>query len=165
MRTDRVTRRCALLAFVAATSLSGCTSRGSVTDAGVDASVDAANVVDDTKEREAAILRAELRRSPAEITSADQQNRAVTVRRAAARALARIGGDESRSGLLRALSDEDPEVITWAAYGLGFSCKGQEKPTVAALTARSLSFDAQPSGENVSDAGEGASPGSGSWIR
>lgn len=158
MRTDWITRRCTLVAFVAATSVPGCKSPGSVTDAGVDASVDASNIVDDSKEREAAILRAELRRSPAEITAADQQSRAVTVRRAAARALARIGGDESRSGLIRALSDEDPEVITWAAYGLGFSCKGQERQTVAALTARSLSFDAQPSPENASDAGAG--PGS-----
>jgi cyclophilin family peptidyl-prolyl cis-trans isomerase/HEAT repeat protein len=156
MRTDEVQRRGTLLAFVAAMLLAGCTSPAAVNDAGVDASVDAAKLNnDEAKEREAAIMRAELRRSAAEITPADQQNRAVSVRRAAARALARIGGDEARAGLLRALSDEDPEVVAWGAYGLGFSCKGHEKANVAALAARSLSFDAQASSDHATDAGPG----------
>lgn len=156
MKTDGVRRRCALAAFVAAQLLSGCSPSTSGADAATDASVDAAPSADEGKEREAAILRAELRRSAAEITSADQQHRDVSVRRAAARGLARIGGDESRAGLLRALSDEDPDVVAWAAYGLGFSCKGHEKTAVSALTARSLSFDAQPSPESVGDAGAGS---------
>jgi cyclophilin family peptidyl-prolyl cis-trans isomerase/HEAT repeat protein len=154
MRTDEVLRRQGLLVFVATMLFSGCKSPGAVADAGADASVDAAKpAVDEAKERESAIMRAELRRSAAEVTPADQQSRAVSVRRAAARAFARIGGDESRPGLLRALSDEDPEVVAWAAYGLGFSCKGHEKANVAALAARSLSFDAQASTDKVADAG------------
>lgn len=152
MRTDRQTQWSALLAFVSAT-LPSCTSPTSVANAGVDASVDAAVVVDDTKDRESAILRAELRRSAAEVTPADQQHRSVNVRRAAARALARIGGDEARAGLQRALSDEDPDVVAWAGYGLGFSCKGHEKTTVAALAARSLSFEPQASKDLPADAG------------
>ena len=158
MRADGVGRRCALIAFVAAGLIWGCKSSTTDIAAGADAGVDAGPTVDDTKEREAVILNAELRRSAAEITPADQQHREVKVRRAAARALARIGGDEARAGLLRALSDEDGDVVAWAAYGLGFSCKGNEKATVSALTARSLSFDAQPIPESAADAGAGSSP-------
>ncbi len=72
------------------------------------------------------------------MTPEDQQSRDVAVRRGAARALARIGGPGARPGLLRALDDEDDDVVAWAAYGLGFSCKGHEKETVSALVARAL---------------------------
>ncbi|MBK9259247.1 MAG: peptidylprolyl isomerase [Polyangiaceae bacterium] len=157
MRTGKAIRCCALLAFVGAAPFLGCTSPSATSDAGADASTDAKAPVDEAKEREEALLRAELRRSAAEVTPTDQQNRSVSVRRSAARALARIGGDEARPGLLRALSDEDPEVVAWAAYGLGFSCKGHEKATVAALAARSLSFDVQASEEKAVDAGAASS--------
>ena len=63
----------------------------------------------------------------------------MSVRRAAARALARIGGEPAHEGLLRALADEDDEVVAWGAYGLGFFCKGHEKGSVSALVARFLS--------------------------
>ena len=85
------------------------------------------------------IVNAELRRAADEITMADVQSRDVVVRRAAARALARIGGEPAYPGLVRALGDEDDEVIAWAAYGLGFWCKGHEKDSVSALVARALS--------------------------
>ncbi|MEP7119872.1 MAG: peptidylprolyl isomerase [Byssovorax sp.] len=91
------------------------------------------------RERLLPIVNAELRRAADEITTADQQSRDVVVRRAAARALARIGGEPAHAGLVRALGDEDDEVMTWAAYGLGFSCKGHEKDSVSALVARALS--------------------------
>ena len=91
------------------------------------------------RERLLPIVNAELRRAADEITTADVQSRDVVVRRAAARALARIGGEPARPGLVRALGDEDDEVIAWAAYGLGFSCKGHEKESVSALVARALS--------------------------
>jgi cyclophilin family peptidyl-prolyl cis-trans isomerase/HEAT repeat protein len=91
-------------------------------------------------DRLAAILGAEHRRLASAVTPADQQSRDPAVRRAAARALARIGGGSARPGLLRALDDEDAEVVTWASYGLGFSCKGHEKETVAALVARALAW-------------------------
>lgn len=154
MRTATIRRVHALWGLVIATSVLGCTSAKTGTNPSADASSDATVAIDDAQERETAILRAELRRSAAEITAADQQHRAVEVRRAAARALARIGGDESHAGLMRALSDEDNDVIAWAAYGLGFSCKRNEKATVAALVARASSFDAQPSTENAAPAGK-----------
>jgi cyclophilin family peptidyl-prolyl cis-trans isomerase len=66
----------------------------------------------------------------------DAQNHPdVVVRRAAARALARIlDGDDAP--LLRALDDEDDEVVAWASYGLGESCQGREDRHVRALAAR-----------------------------
>jgi cyclophilin family peptidyl-prolyl cis-trans isomerase len=112
------------------------------------------------EERIAAIVRAEHRRSSAEITPADGQSRSVAVRRAAARALARIGSEEARPGLLRALGDEDREVVAWASYGLGFSCKGREKETVSALVARALSLEASTAA-GAADAGADAGPGYG----
>ncbi len=90
-------------------------------------------------DRVAAILAAEHRRAAGLVTEADQRARRVEVRRAAARALARIGGDAAQPGLVRALSDEDDEVIAWGAYGLGFWCKGHEKDHAAALVARAVS--------------------------
>ena len=92
-------------------------------------------------ERVAPILAAELRRAADGVTTADLQSRDVAVRRAAARALARIGGEGARPGLVRALGDEDDEVLAWAAYGIGFWCKGHEKESVTALVARALTRD------------------------
>jgi cyclophilin family peptidyl-prolyl cis-trans isomerase len=43
--------------------------------------------------------------------------------------------DEDATPLLRALDDEDGEVVAWAAYGLGESCKGHEERATA-LVAR-----------------------------
>ena len=103
-------------------------------------------------ERLAPILAAELRRAADGVTTADLQSRDVTVRRAAARALARIGGEASRPGLLRALGDEDDEVLAWAAYGIGFWCKGHEKESVTALVARTLTRDGAPEAPSPSPA-------------
>ncbi|MDI1445666.1 peptidylprolyl isomerase [Polyangium sp. 6x1] len=140
------TRRGARGLVIGVVAALGACNRGGPTapstkDAGPDAGSDAAVVVvDEAKQRQEALLAAEHRRSAAEITSSDQQNRDVSVRRAAARALARIGGEGAQPGLLRALADEDPEVVTWAAYGLGSSCASGDKATVTALVARSLSL-------------------------
>ena len=120
-----------------ALALAGCgTPSGPAPDAGAAAAPSSAAPQGD---RLASILAAELRRAADEVTMDDLQSRDVAVRRAAARALARIGGEPARPGLLRALGDEDDEVIAWAAYGLGFHCKGHEKDSVAALVARALS--------------------------
>jgi cyclophilin family peptidyl-prolyl cis-trans isomerase len=72
-------------------------------------------------------------------------SRDVAVRRAAARALARISHEPSRSRLLRTLADEDPEVVAWSAYGLGATCAGSETATVRALVARAASLAADGS--------------------
>jgi cyclophilin family peptidyl-prolyl cis-trans isomerase len=55
--------------------------------------------------------------------------------------LARIADARASELLSLALSDEDAEVSTWAAYGLGFACRGRELKTVRALVARSVSLD------------------------
>jgi cyclophilin family peptidyl-prolyl cis-trans isomerase len=70
-------------------------------------------------------------------------SRDVALRRSAARALARIADARAAELLLLALSDEDPEVNTWAAYGLGYACRGRESKIVRALTARAASLTAE----------------------
>jgi len=96
---------------------------------------------------ESALRRAELRRDSRAVGEAALSSREPPVRRAAARALARIADARSAELLLLALGDEDPEVMTWAAYGLGFACRGRELKTVHALVARAASLDepARPS--------------------
>ncbi len=64
----------------------------------------------------------------------------VRERRAAARALARIADEPAAQALLGLLADDDPEVVTWAAYGLGYTCKGHEDAHVKALVARAASL-------------------------
>ncbi|UQA59525.1 peptidylprolyl isomerase [Polyangium aurulentum] len=154
--------RSLLVALAFGATIAGCKADpgADASDAGADAGRPAPSA---DEERVAAIVRAEHRRSSAEITPADGQSRSVAVRRAAARALARIGGEEARAGLLRALGDEDREVVAWASYGLGFSCKGREKETVSALVARALSLgdSAAPREGAAADGGADAGPGDG----
>jgi cyclophilin family peptidyl-prolyl cis-trans isomerase len=90
--------------------------------------------------RLAALRSAENRRDTAAITEADLGHPEVQVRRAAARALARVASDEARAGLLRLLSDEDGEVVAFAAYGLGWTCREHEDQHARALVARSLTL-------------------------
>ncbi|WP_437979276.1 peptidylprolyl isomerase [Sorangium sp. So ce295] len=135
-----------LLVFTLLFSLSACTGQpapGPAPDAGSSAAAPAASA--GAAGRLDALLAAEQRRAALEVSPADQQSRDVGVRRAAARALARIGGDAAWPGLARALADEDDEVVAWAAYGLGFSCKERETEAVSALVARALARDARPS--------------------
>lgn len=86
---------------------------------------------------------AENRRDPSAISEADLGNGEVHVRRATARALARIGSEKSRAGLLRLLSDEDAEVVAFVAYGLGWTCREHEEEHRKALVARSLTLPAE----------------------
>lgn len=85
------------------------------------------------------IARAEDQRRIQDLPGDAQRRSEVTVRRAAARALARIL-DADDGPLLRALEDEDEEVVAWASYGLGESCKGHEERHVRALAARLASL-------------------------
>jgi len=85
------------------------------------------------------IARAEDRRRGQDIPDDIRRRSDVTVRRAGARALARIL--EADDGpLLSALEDEDDEVVAWASYGLGESCKEHEDRHVRALAARLASL-------------------------
>jgi cyclophilin family peptidyl-prolyl cis-trans isomerase len=85
-------------------------------------------------------------------------------RRAYARALAQIADPEALPALRRALSDEDPEVVAWAAYGVASACDrdpqlGREAraQAVAALGARALTL--APPGS----APETSTPGPSPW--
>jgi len=88
------------------------------------------------------LAHAEDGRRSKDVTTELQQSHEVDVRRRAARALARIADTDALPGLLRALSDEDPTVVAWGAYGLGFACKGHEEAHVRALVARSEALEA-----------------------
>ncbi|MEZ4222456.1 MAG: peptidylprolyl isomerase [Polyangiaceae bacterium] len=88
------------------------------------------------------VLRAEHRRDAAAVPEEVRSSRDVVTRRRAARALARIADAKAADALLSMLRDEDGEVVTWAAYGLGYACKGRELPTVRALVLRAASLAA-----------------------
>ncbi len=85
---------------------------------------------------EARLMSAERRRDSAAIQPEALSSRDAGVRRTAARALARIADERSAELLELALADEDPEVMTWGAYGLGYACRGRELKVVPALVAR-----------------------------
>ncbi|WP_437744348.1 peptidylprolyl isomerase [Sorangium sp. So ce1504] len=151
-----------LLVLALLLSLSACTGQpapGPAPDAGSSAAAPAASA--GAAGRLDALLAAEQRRAALEVSPADQQSRDVGVRRAAARALARIGGDAAWPGLARALADEDDEVVAWAAYGIGFSCKEREVEAVSALVARALARDARPSPAGAASAAASAAAPSG----
>jgi len=98
------------------------------------------------------IERAEDQRRAKDVPAEAQRSHDPVVRRRAARAYARILApavvagplprDSDDAPLLRALADDDEEVIAWAAYGLGESCRGKEDTHVSALSARLASMDA-----------------------
>lgn len=91
------------------------------------------------------ILLAEHARRSGAIADDDLAHRDVVVRRAVARALARIGGEEARVALLSMIADDDPTVVTFAAYGVGQNCAlGDRDATVDALTARMATLDRSP---------------------
>jgi len=86
------------------------------------------------------IKRAEDRRRAADVPKEARTSADVHARRDAARALARIADPSAADALVDRLADEDDEVVTWAAYGLGASCKGRDEGHVRALAARVVSL-------------------------
>jgi cyclophilin family peptidyl-prolyl cis-trans isomerase len=95
-----------------------------------------------------ALARAEDQRRAKDIPAEVRTSHDVAARRRSARALARIADAASIDGLLQHLADEDDEVVAWAAYGLGYACKGREDANVRALAARAASLAASaPKGE------------------
>jgi len=69
-------------------------------------------------------------------------------RRVAARALAQIGDAVAVERLGRSLSDDDPEVVAWSAYGLGLPCdldpdlaREDRAKIVRAIVARAASLE------------------------
>jgi cyclophilin family peptidyl-prolyl cis-trans isomerase len=91
-------------------------------------------------ERLHAIERAEQRRASADVMPADLAARDVRLRRAAARALARIADARTAELLVTSLADEDASVVVWSAYGLGAACAGRERAHSSALAARAASL-------------------------
>lgn len=108
----------------------------------------AADTSSDIGEREAvsvrlaALLEAEQRRSSSAVLPGDLRHSDAIVRRAATRALARIADDTAHKLLVERLRDDDDEVIAWAAYGIGYSCLGNEYAAVRALVTRAASLSA-----------------------
>lgn len=86
------------------------------------------------------LLEAEHRRDSRAVDAKDLSSREPGVRRAAARTLARIADARAVEKLLGLLRDEDPEVVTWSAYGLGYACRGRETKLVRALVVRAASW-------------------------
>lgn len=127
----RATRRAALaLTLVAAAA---CSRPGGAPDAAADAAVVASF-------DEAAVARAEDTRRAKGVPPEVRTSHDAAARRRSARALARIADAESVDGLSAHLADDDPETVAWAAYGLGYACKGREDATVRALSARAVSL-------------------------
>jgi cyclophilin family peptidyl-prolyl cis-trans isomerase/uncharacterized SAM-binding protein YcdF (DUF218 family) len=122
-----------VLTLLAAAVLLGCSK--AAPSAVIPAEASAATGVDLT-----AVARAEDLRRARSIPLDLQRDHDPLVRRRVARALARIL-DADDAPLLRALDDDDAEVVAWAGYGLGESCHGREDAHVQALAARLASLD------------------------
>jgi cyclophilin family peptidyl-prolyl cis-trans isomerase len=86
------------------------------------------------------LLEAEQRRASSAITPEDLQHLDVKVRRAAARALARIADARAVELLSKSLADDDAEVVAFSAYGLGYACRGHERSVVPRLSLRAASL-------------------------
>jgi cyclophilin family peptidyl-prolyl cis-trans isomerase len=131
-----------VMTWVALLVLAACSKGTSMTAAPADAG-DASALAPDV----VAIARAEDARRARDVPDEALRSHDATVRRRAARALARIldDGDPqwSDAALLRLLEDDDDETLAWGAYGLGESCKGREEAHVRALAARLGWFTAE----------------------
>ncbi|HYJ09012.1 MAG TPA: HEAT repeat domain-containing protein, partial [Polyangiaceae bacterium] len=92
----------------------------------------------------ASLLGAELRRDPSAVPEDDLIAIDDTKREAAVRALARIQDEQSFAALAKALSDEKPAVVTWAAFGVGHLCRTREPEAVRKLVLRATTVFAQP---------------------
>jgi HEAT repeat protein len=93
-----------------------------------------------TDTRLEALVSAEQRRASRDVGADDLTNHDARVRRAAARALARIADERAGELLSESLLDDDPEVIAWSAYGLGATCDGRADARTRALTLRATSL-------------------------
>jgi cyclophilin family peptidyl-prolyl cis-trans isomerase len=85
---------------------------------------------------------AEVVRDARAVTIDDLMSRDVEVRRRAMQALARIADSTARPALERGLSDEDGQVVAWAAFGLGRACEKDSEQAVAQLALRAATWSA-----------------------
>jgi cyclophilin family peptidyl-prolyl cis-trans isomerase len=91
-------------------------------------------------QRIAVLAAAEINRDSRVVTVDDLMSRDVEVRRRAMQALARIADPTARPALERGLSDEDGQVVAWAAFGLGRACEKDSDLAVAQLALRAASW-------------------------
>jgi cyclophilin family peptidyl-prolyl cis-trans isomerase/HEAT repeat protein len=147
-----VTRLTLFAVAVAASSLLGCRAQNGDTD-----EARAAAETPETAARRSASIRkvqaAEYARASAQITDDTLSDHDPPVRRAAARAVSRILDARSVELLAKYLSDEDDEVVAWAAYGLGAACPLGDTRTVRALATRLAALDVQKTQEPSSGLG------------
>jgi cyclophilin family peptidyl-prolyl cis-trans isomerase len=144
---SRLFRALSVCAFAATVGMVACgkSQNGQEGSASAKARASAAPPLDAT--RRPALLSAEQRRASRDILDTDLSSRDVSVRRAAARALSRIADGRAVEHLLKTLADEDDDVVTWSAYGLGFACRGREDGVVKRLSARAASLLVAKTGE------------------
>ncbi|MBL0195920.1 MAG: hypothetical protein IPQ09_17180 [Myxococcales bacterium] len=125
------------MALVVALGLAGC-SRGAPPEPAEAGAARAATPALDTA---VFVVAADLRDS-ARVPASALASRSDAERRLAARSYARIADEGAEAELVKLLADADPEVVSWAAYGLGYTCKGHEDAHVKALVARAASLEA-----------------------
>ncbi len=136
-----------LYALSLVTLLTGCDSCRGKTTGGTQASASAsasATPGASASRAPTTVLRAEHMRQTSALSPDLLSSRDVVQRRKVARALARIADDKALDLLAKMLADEDGAVLSWAAYGLGYGCKGREIATVRALVQRAASLAAGP---------------------
>lgn len=134
-----MTRRAAILAIALSASCRGggaAPSDASASDAGAAGAFDAAG-----------IARAEDLRRAADVPEAARTSHDPAARRRSARALARIADAPSLEALRALLADEDAETVAWAAYGIGYGCKGREEAWIRTLAARAASLPEGAAGD------------------
>lgn len=140
-RLSGASRFAVVLAGVAVAS---CSKPSTTTDGGADGAAGAATTT--TAFDALAVARAEDLRRAKDLPPDVRSSHDVAARRQSARALSRIADAASVEGLTAHLADEDGEVVTWAAYGLGHACKGREDATVKMLSARAASLGSAAGG-------------------
>ncbi len=91
-----------------------------------------------------ALLQAEIRRDPAAVPEDDLVAPSAERRTQALRSLARIQDPRSFEPLTKALADEAPSAIVWAAFGTGQLCRGHEPEAVRHLAMRAASLASEP---------------------
>lgn len=127
------------IAMLAASGACGRNETLSSPGASASAAPSASTTPKASAERVARLREAEQRRASAAVSFEELSHLDVEVRRAAARALARIADARAVELLSKSLADEDPEVVAFSAYGLGYACRGHERSVVARLALRAAS--------------------------
>ncbi len=90
--------------------------------------------------RRVALLTAEFRRDPTLVLDDDLTAQSGQRRLEAVRALARMNDERALLPLGKALGDEEPGVVSWAAFGLGALCEGHEPEVVGRLAVRAAAL-------------------------